>query len=163
MVEVCALERDIQNWEHGDDTLVGEKGLSLSGGQKARINLARAIYREADLYLLDDPLSAVDSHVGKHLFQKCIRGYLKDKAVILVTHQLHFLREADNMIVLKKGEVEAAGSFKDIMKRGTDLSEFLTESDEEEEEEVLAHATDPSCPAGKFRYAQHLVMQSSQL
>ena len=76
-VEVCSLAHDLKTWEFGDETLVGERGVSLSGGQKARVNLARAVYAQADIYLLDDPLSAVDTHVGKHLFEKCIRGYLK--------------------------------------------------------------------------------------
>ena len=67
VVKACALDHDIQNLEHGDLTLVGERGVSLSGGQKARVNLARAIYKDADVYLLDDPLSAVDTHVGKQI------------------------------------------------------------------------------------------------
>ena len=73
-------------------TLVGERGVSISGGQKARVNLARAVYSNADVLLLDDPLSAVDAHVGSHLFNECIRGQLKDKCVVLVTHQLQFLK-----------------------------------------------------------------------
>lgn len=72
----------------------------MSGGQKARINLARAIYREADIYLLDDPLSAVDIHVAKHLYDLCINGYLSDKTRILVTHQVHLLKDADHIIIL---------------------------------------------------------------
>ena len=79
VVEACALKHDFKMWEFGDRTLVGERGVSLSGGQKARVTLARACYRRADTYLLDDPLSAVDAHVGKHLFEQCIRGFLKDK------------------------------------------------------------------------------------
>lgn len=86
----------------GDRTLVGERGVSLSGGQRARINLARAIYRSADIYLLDDPLSAVDTHVGKHLFERCIKNYLNGKTRILVTHQLQYLKKADIIIVLNE-------------------------------------------------------------
>lgn len=74
---MCALERDFELFPYGDGTIVGERGVSLSGGQRARVNLARAIYKRADVYLLDDPLSAVDTHVGKHIFEKCIKEYLK--------------------------------------------------------------------------------------
>ena len=76
VIKVCALERDLKLLPHGDNTIVGERGASLSGGQKARINLARSIYKKADIYLLDDPLSAVDTHVGRHLFKNCIQGFL---------------------------------------------------------------------------------------
>ena len=79
VVEACALSHDFDQWEHGDATLVGERGVALSGGQKARVTLARACYRKSATYLLDDPLSAVDAHVGKHLFEKCIQGLLRDK------------------------------------------------------------------------------------
>ena len=81
------------------------------GGQKARVNLARAIYKEADIYLLDDPLSAVDAHVGKHLFEECIKKFLEDKVVILVTHQIQYLKEADNILVLQQGKVTHQGRF----------------------------------------------------
>lgn len=101
VVRVCSLEKDFQQFPDGDLSLVGDRGASLSGGQKARINLARAVYREADIYLLDDPLSAVDIHVSKHLYEQCINGYLKNKARILVTHQVHHLKNADNIIILE--------------------------------------------------------------
>ena len=106
-----------------------------SGGQKARVTLARAIYRKADTYLLDDPLSAVDVHVGRHLFTNCIRGFLKNKAVVLVTHQLQYLQDADEIIVLKSGKIEDKGSFQHLMKNGMDFSAFLAEETKEEEEE----------------------------
>lgn len=101
IVGVCALSRDFEQFTQGDKTLVGEKGVSLSGGQRARINLARAVYRQADIYLLDDPLSAVDAHVGKELFEECIVKYLGGKTRILVTHQLQFLRQVDQIIIIE--------------------------------------------------------------
>lgn len=79
VIRVCQMESDICSFPHGDFTAVGERGINLSGGQRARINLARAIYKDADIYLLDDPLSAVDSHVSKRLIDECICGYLKVK------------------------------------------------------------------------------------
>lgn len=100
VVRVCALQKDFHQFPDGDLSIVGDRGASLSGGQKARINLARAVYRKADIYLLDDPLSAVDTHVAKHLYQECINGYLKYKTRILVTHQVHHLKNADNIIIL---------------------------------------------------------------
>ncbi|KAI2474095.1 ATP binding cassette (ABC) transporter subfamily C member [Diabrotica virgifera virgifera] len=102
VVQVCALETDFQQFPFGDKTIVEERGVSLSGGQRARLNLARAVYTSADIYLLDDPLSAVDTRVGKHLFEKCIKGFLGSKTRILVTHQLQFLKDADVIIVFEK-------------------------------------------------------------
>jgi ATP-binding cassette, subfamily C (CFTR/MRP), member 4 len=81
VVHACALERDFELFPHGDETIVGDRGMNLSGGQKARINLARAIYKTADIYLLDDPLSAVDVNVGNHIFVKCIKEFLKVSSV----------------------------------------------------------------------------------
>ena len=105
----------------------------LSGGQKARVCLARAVYREADTYLLDSPLSAVDVQVGRHLFRKCIRGFLRDKAVILVTHQLQYLQEAEEIIVMKNGKIQERGDFQDLLKNGMDFSTFLAKDSHEEE------------------------------
>ncbi|KAG8242932.1 hypothetical protein J6590_056498, partial [Homalodisca vitripennis] len=100
VVKACALKTDFEQFPYGDQTVVGERGVSLSGGQRARINLARAVYKEADVYLLDDPLSAVDTHVGKHLFEDCVTGFLKDKTVVLVTHQLQYLNDVDHIVVM---------------------------------------------------------------
>lgn len=94
------MEPDFKRFPYYDKTLVGERGVSLSGGQRARINLARSVYNDADIYLLDDPLSAVDTHVGKHLFEECIVKYLKDKTRILVTHQLQYLKQADLIVIM---------------------------------------------------------------
>ncbi|PSN46970.1 hypothetical protein C0J52_11126 [Blattella germanica] len=110
IVRVCALKRDFQLFPYGDKTIVGERGVSLSGGQRARVNLARAIYKNADIYLLDDPLSAVDPHVSKHLFDDCIAGHLKGKTVILATHQLHHLKYVDQIIILNNLLEENGGA-----------------------------------------------------
>jgi ATP-binding cassette subfamily C (CFTR/MRP) protein 4 len=137
VLEVCSLNRDIKGFDHGDQTMVGERGVALSGGQKARVNLARAIYREADIYLLDDPLSAVDSHVGRHLFDKCIKTFLKEKVVILVTHQLQYLKGADDILVLRQGKITHQGDYDSIVKSCTDISNFMTqEKDDDDDENV---------------------------
>ncbi|KAG7304443.1 ABCC5 [Plutella xylostella] len=132
VVAACALTRDLELWPAGDATLVGERGVSLSGGQRARIGLARACYREADIYLLDDPLSAVDTHVGKHMVTECIQGLLRNSTVILVTHQLHHLRAADNIVILRNGEIETQGSFEQVSSSPL-FAEFLVEEDTTEE------------------------------
>jgi ATP-binding cassette, subfamily C (CFTR/MRP), member 4 len=116
VVSVCGLAKDFEMFEHGDQTLVGEKGISLSGGQKARINLARAVYKQADIYLLDDPLSAVDSHVGKSIFKECILKFLKGKTVLLVTHQVHHLSKVQNILVVANGQIKANGSYRELEK-----------------------------------------------
>ncbi|KAJ1990121.1 hypothetical protein H4R33_001839 [Dimargaris cristalligena] len=110
VIECCALGRDLALMEEGDATLVGEKGTNLSGGQRARISLARAVYHDADLYVLDDPLSAVDSQVGRHLFERAIRGLLRDKPVVLVTHQLQFISQCDSVLILDEGRVFTHGA-----------------------------------------------------
>uniref|UniRef100_A0A670YU83 Multidrug resistance-associated protein 4 n=1 Tax=Pseudonaja textilis TaxID=8673 RepID=A0A670YU83_PSETE len=99
VLRVCALKKQL---EDGDLTIVGDRGATLSGGQKARINLARAVYQDADIYLLDDPLSAVDAEVSRHLFEKCICQTLHKKLCILVTHQLQYLRAASQILILKE-------------------------------------------------------------
>ncbi|KAF4079997.1 hypothetical protein AMELA_G00165440 [Ameiurus melas] len=104
VLKACALKKDMEILSEGDLTVVGDRGATLSGGQKARVNLARAVYQDADIYLLDDPLSAVDAEVGRHLFDHCICGILKKKPRILVTHQLQYLKEADHILVLKEKE-----------------------------------------------------------
>ncbi|KAJ6222676.1 hypothetical protein RDWZM_001221 [Blomia tropicalis] len=132
VLHVCALEKDLELFPFGDKTIVGDRGVSLSGGQRARINLARALYCDADIYLLDDPLSAVDAAVSKHIFEKCIRGYLKNKTVILVTHQLQFIRQANKVLVLNEGTVQGLGTFSELMKMGVD---FVKAADEEKQQE----------------------------
>ena len=96
---------------NGLDTHIGERGVNISGGQKARISLARACYSNADIYLLDDPLSAVDSRVAKSIFQDCIGGFLRNKAVLLVTHQIAFLEGVDEILALEGGRCSFQGTY----------------------------------------------------
>lgn len=109
VIKACCLSMDLQNFgEVGDLLMIGDKGVNLSGGQRARISLARALYADADLYLLDDPLAAVDPKVAKHIFDQCIGPYslLRGKTRILVTHQTHFLIETDQLILMTNGQIE---------------------------------------------------------
>ncbi|KAK3096011.1 hypothetical protein FSP39_021917 [Pinctada imbricata] len=134
ILKACALNRDIDLMSNGDGTLIGDRGVSLSGGQKARVSLARALYMDADIYILDDPLSAVDTAVGRHLFDKVVQGVLKNKPRILVTHQLHFLKEADEILILKDGKCLGKGTFEEISTSGVDFSALLKRNETEEEE-----------------------------
>ncbi|KAI8925141.1 hypothetical protein BC831DRAFT_281279 [Entophlyctis helioformis] len=114
-VSASCLEHDLELLPNGLGTQIGEKGINLSGGQKARVALARAIARDADIYLLDDPIAALDAHVGKKVFDEAICGTLKSKTVVLVTHQLHLLPKVDFVVVLDNGRVAETGTFKDLM------------------------------------------------
>lgn len=133
VVQKCALERDFRLLPFGDKTIVGDRGVGLSGGQRARINLARAVYKDADIYLLDDPLSAVDAHVGKQLFEDCITGYLKRKTVILITHQLQYLKEVDHILLLEDGIKKAEGTFRELQESGLDFAKLLGKDEKDEE------------------------------
>jgi ATP-binding cassette subfamily C (CFTR/MRP) protein 4 len=112
VIKACCLDIDLRNFgEVGDSLMIGDKGVNLSGGQKARMSLARALYADADLYLLDDPLAAVDPKVAKKIFDQCIgpRSFLRGKTRILVTHQTHFLVESDQVILLTNGHIDELG------------------------------------------------------
>ncbi|XP_061652405.1 multidrug resistance-associated protein 4 isoform X1 [Phyllopteryx taeniolatus] len=132
VLRACALKRDLELLPDGDLTLIGDRGATLSGGQKARVNLARAVYQDADIYLLDDPLSAVDAEVGRHLFEQCICGLLKSKPRILVTHQLQYLKGADQIVVLKEGHMVAKGTYAELQQSGVDFTSLLKKDEEEE-------------------------------
>ena len=127
VLESCALVDDLYVWPGGDATEIGEKGINLSGGQKQRINLARAVYANNDIYLLDDPLSAVDAHVGKHLFDKVIgnTGLLRSKTRILVTHELKYLKNVDLILVLENGTIKEMGSYKELLQKNGVLASFV--------------------------------------
>ena len=116
ILSACDLLKDVRSFPKGDLSHIGERGVSLSGGQRARVSLARATYSEADVFLLDDPLSAVDAKVGKHIFENCICGMLSGRLRILTTHQLQYLKRADHVVVLHRGEVSQQGPYAQIQK-----------------------------------------------
>ncbi|XP_061394487.1 multidrug resistance-associated protein 1 isoform X10 [Musca vetustissima] len=138
VIDACALRPDIQMLSAGDQTEIGEKGINLSGGQKQRISMARAVYSDADLYFLDDPLSAVDSHVGKHIFEQVIgpKGLLGKKTRVLVTHGITFLPQTDNIYVMKMGEISESGTYQELLIKKGDFSDFLLQHLQEGGEEV---------------------------
>ncbi|XP_077946529.1 ATP-binding cassette sub-family C member 4 isoform X2 [Gasterosteus aculeatus] len=125
VLRACALKRDMDLLPGGDLAMVGDRGSNLSGGQKSRVSLARAVYQDADIYLLDDPLSAVDAEVGRHLFDECICGVLRKKPRILVTHQLQYLKAADQIVVLKQGQMVARGTYSELQGSGLDFTSLL--------------------------------------
>ncbi|XP_004704957.1 ATP-binding cassette sub-family C member 11 [Echinops telfairi] len=119
VLHCCALKGDLEILPFGDMTEIGEWGLNLSGGQKQRISLARAVYSNREIYLLDDPLSALDACVGKHIFEECIKKTLQGKTIVLVTHQLQYLEVCDKIILLEDGEICETGTHNElIQKRG---------------------------------------------
>ncbi|KAI5396777.1 ATP-binding cassette sub- C member 8, variant 2 [Lathyrus oleraceus] len=118
-IKACALDKDINDFSHGDLTEIGQRGINLSGGQKQRIQLARAVYNDADTYLLDDPFSAVDAHTAAILFNDCVMTALREKTVILVTHQVEFLSEVDTILVMEGGKVIQSGSYESLLTAGT--------------------------------------------
>ncbi|XP_059476483.1 multidrug resistance-associated protein 1 isoform X3 [Neocloeon triangulifer] len=137
IVEACALKPDIDMLPGGDQTEIGEKGINLSGGQKQRVSLARAVYYDADVYFFDDPLSAVDSHVGKHIFDNVLgpKGLLKKKTRILVTHGITYLPDVDNIVVLKDGEISEVGTYNELIAKKGAFAEFLLQHIQERAEE----------------------------
>ncbi|CAI5013168.1 CGH_1_collapsed_G0024820.mRNA.1.CDS.1 [Saccharomyces cerevisiae] len=141
VVRVCSLKADLDILPAGDMTEIGERGITLSGGQKARINLARSVYKKKDIYLFDDVLSAVDSRVGKHIMDECLTGMLANKTRILATHQLSLIERASRVIVLgTDGQVDI-GTVDELKARNqtlTNLLQFSSQNSEKEDEEQEA-------------------------
>ncbi|XP_010468340.1 PREDICTED: ABC transporter C family member 8-like [Camelina sativa] len=124
-IEACALDKDINGFGHGDLTEIGQRGINLSGGQKQRVQLARAVYADADVYLLDDPFSAVDAHTAGILFHKCVEDALKEKTVILVTHQVEFLSEVDQILGMEEGRITQLGKYEELLMMGTAFQQLV--------------------------------------
>ena len=136
VLDCCALLDDLEILPGGDETEIGENGVNLSGGQKQRLNLARAVYNEAEIVLMDDPLSAVDAHVGEHLFTNVIgpQGLLADKTRVLVTHNVTFLSQMDHIILLEEGQVALSGTYKEV-RESARFNEFIKQVQSLAEEE----------------------------
>ncbi|KAL6978746.1 Multidrug resistance-associated protein 5 [Sarracenia purpurea var. burkii] len=144
VIHACSLKKDLELFSHGDQTIIGDRGINLSGGQKQRVQLARALYQDADIYLLDDPFSAVDAHTGSELFK--VKSYLNvssptlklkrsgefimtalgAKTVVFVTHQVEFLPAADMILVLKEGCIIQAGKYEQLLQAGTDFKALVS-------------------------------------
>ena len=157
VIEACALTQDIEKFPDCDQTIVGERGVVLSGGQRARVSLARAVYVEADLYLLDDPFSALDLKVTQHIFSECIKGLLGQKTRLLTTHHERVIREADDIIVLCKGRILGKGSLTELKENGKlnttvdSLNEKANKADgrvgkENEEDDQITDLSEGSVP-----------------
>jgi ATP-binding cassette subfamily C (CFTR/MRP) protein 1 len=156
VVDACALRADLDMLPAGDKTEIGERGITVSGGQKQRMNIARAIYFNADIILMDDPLSAVDAHVGRHIMDNAICGLLKNKCRILATHQLHVLDRCDRIIWVEEGRVQAVDTFEALMSQNEGFQQLMKstkkeeeQEDEEDAEEVVAEVTDGKKEARK--------------
>ncbi|XP_021426879.2 multidrug resistance-associated protein 4 [Oncorhynchus mykiss] len=161
VLRACALKRDMELLPDGDLTLIGDRGATLSGGQKARVNLARAVYQDADIYLLDDPLSAVDAEVGRHLFEQCICGILKNKPRILVTHQLQYLQAANQILVLKEGHMVARGTYSELQRSGVDFTSLLKR--EEEGPQAPGAETESRSPRSRTLSQNSVVSHTSSI
>ncbi|EPE09733.1 abc transporter [Ophiostoma piceae UAMH 11346] len=149
VIKACALQPDLDMLPAGDSTEIGERGITISGGQKQRLNIARAIYFDADIVIMDDPLSAVDAHVGRHIFDNAILGLLKDKCRILATHQLWVLNRCDRIIWMEAGKIQAVDTFDNLMRDHEGFQQLMESTSVEEETDTPAAAAPADEEDGK--------------
>ncbi|XP_008579384.1 PREDICTED: ATP-binding cassette sub-family C member 11 isoform X2 [Galeopterus variegatus] len=154
VLHCCCLNRDLEILPFGDMTEIGERGLNLSGGQKQRVSLARAIYANRQLYLLDDPLSAVDAHVGKHIFEECIKKTLRGKTVVLVTHQLQYLEFCDQIILLEDGKICETGTHSELTEKKGRYAQLILKMHKEAKQDTLPDAAKMEKKPGAESQAQ---------
>ncbi|EED18119.1 oligomycin resistance ATP-dependent permease yor1, putative [Talaromyces stipitatus ATCC 10500] len=150
VVEACSLRHDLQILPNGRYTQIGERGINLSGGQKARISLARAIYADTDILLLDDPLSAVDAHVGRHIMENALCGLLQDKCRILATHQLHVLHHCDRIIMMENGMIVANDTFDNLFAHNERFKEMMTTVNQDHKDEEVEMPAAPETTVQKI-------------
>ncbi|CAA0823749.1 ABC transporter C family member 2 [Striga hermonthica] len=132
-IDVTSLQHDLDLLPGGDLTEIGERGVNISGGQKQRVSMARAVYSDSDVYIFDDPLSALDAHVGRQVFEKCIRGELRGKTRVLVTNQLHFLSQVDRILLVHEGTVKEEGTFEELSNSGVLFQKLMENAGKMEE------------------------------
>ncbi|SCU86403.1 LAFA_0E00540g1_1 [Lachancea sp. 'fantastica'] len=152
VISVCSLQADLDLLPAGDQTEIGERGITLSGGQKARINLARSVYRDMDIYLFDDVLSAVDARVGKHIMDECMMGMLGNKTRVLATHQLSLISRASRVIFIDVDGSVDVGSVQELKSRHTgfvNLMEFSRHSETEETPQEMSKNSRPAANRNK--------------
>ncbi|XP_020522199.1 LOW QUALITY PROTEIN: ABC transporter C family member 10 [Amborella trichopoda] len=125
VIEKCSLLKDLEMLPFGDLTEIGERGVNLSGGQKQRIQLARAVYQDADIYLLDDPFSAVDAHTATGLFNECVMGVLSMKTILLVTHQVDLLPSFDTILLMSDGEILRAAPYQELLSNSREFQDLV--------------------------------------
>ncbi|XP_075755489.1 multidrug resistance-associated protein 1 isoform X5 [Pelodiscus sinensis] len=137
VIDACALQPDLKSFPAGSKSEIGEKGRNISGGQKQRVSLARAVYKKAAVYLLDDPLSAVDAQVGQHIFEHIIgpNGLLKGTTRVLVTHAINILPQVDNIVLMVDGEISEMGSYQELLQRNGAFADFLRSANNAEGKE----------------------------
>ncbi|CAJ0929482.1 unnamed protein product, partial [Mesorhabditis belari] len=159
VTDAAQLRPDFDALDHGDMTEIGENGVTLSGGQKARIGLARALYQESEVYLLDDCLSAVDAHVGAAMYFRALgkEGILRGKTRILVTHGLQYTKECDRIVVMREGTIAEIGTYDELLKSGGLFAEMLqerekTKKENEEEDEEMKFETARQLSSRLSRY-----------
>ncbi|KAK4657219.1 ATP-binding cassette transporter yor1 [Podospora pseudocomata] len=162
VIKACALQPDLDMLPNNDLTEIGERGITISGGQKQRLNIARAIYFNADIVLMDDPLSAVDAHVGRHIFDNAICGLLKDKCRILATHQLWVLNRCDRIIWMEAGKIQAVDTFKNLMENSEGFRTLMETTAVEEKKEDGAAATVPGDSGQKKKKKGKALMQAEE-
>ncbi|XP_015382572.2 ABC transporter C family member 12 isoform X2 [Citrus sinensis] len=134
-IDVSALQHDLDLLPDRDLTEIGERGVNISGGQKQRVSMARAVYSNSDVYIFDDPLSALDAHVGRQVFNSCIKEELRGKTRILVTNQLHFLPHVDRIILVSEGMIKEEGTFEELSKHGRLFQKLMENAGKMEEME----------------------------